>query len=293
MPFPTLHRRAFVSGLAAAACTPFCAAAEGAFPRRIACFDYGLAETLLLLGIEPVAVMSAADWSVWTGETLPPGVADLGASQEPNLERLAALKPDLILSTDFTSMAEPAARRIAPVERFNVYAAGLEPLARARAVTQGLGARLGIPGRAADTLSRFDTELAALSKRLPPDAPPVLVVAFLDARHARVFGRASLFGGALEQMGLRNAYPEPVNIWGFNTVGIEALAPYGDAFFLAVDPASPDTWPTLAQSPLWTELPFVREGHVRRIDAVLTFGALGAAARFARLATEALSEGAA
>ncbi len=141
---PTLHRRAFLAGLTAAAALPRRAGAVSAFPRRIACFDYALAETLLLLGVEPLAVMSAADWPVWTGEPpLPPGVADLGASQSPNLERLAALKPDLILSTDYTGMAEPAAARIAPVERLTIYGTGQDPLPRAREVTRLLGAGWG------------------------------------------------------------------------------------------------------------------------------------------------------
>ncbi|WP_279482846.1 ABC transporter substrate-binding protein [Aureimonas sp. SK2] len=290
---PLLHRRAVLAGLAASAFPATGALAEVRYPRRIACFDYGLAEILLLLGIVPVAVMSAADWPTWTGETLPPGVADLGASQEPNLERLAALKPDLILSTDYTAMAEPAAARIAPVERLTLYGAGQEPLPRAREVTRQLGARLGIPERAEAAIAAFDAELAGLSRRLPPSLPPLLVVAFMDTRHARVFGRASLFGNALDGLGLRNAYPEPVNAWGFNTVGVEALAPFGDAYLLSVDPAPPDTWPTLEASPLWTELPFVRAGRVRRIEPVLTFGALGSAARFARLATRALTDPAA
>ncbi len=123
--------------------------------------------------------------------------------------------------------------------------------------------------------------------------PPLLVVAFMDTRHARVFGRASLFGNAIDGLGLRNAYPGAVNPWGFATVGVEQLAPYGDACLLVVDPAPADTWPTLERSPLWTELPFVREGRVRRLAPVLTFGAVSAAARFARLATQALSQRAA
>jgi iron complex transport system substrate-binding protein len=289
LPF-SLHRRAFLSALVAASCLPGVAAeAATAFPRRVACFDYALAELLLLLGVEPIAVMSAADWPVWTGEPpLPACVADLGASQEPNLERLAALKPDLILSTDYTAMAEAAAARIAPVERLTIYGAGGEPLPRAREVLLTLGRRLGLEDRAVAALATFDAELAGLSRRLPANPPPLLIVAFTDTRHARVFGRASLFGNAIEELGLANAYPGTVNPWGFATVGVEALAPYGDALLLSVDPAPADTWPTLERSPIWTELPFVREGRVRRIAPVLTFGAVSAAARCARLVTQAL-----
>ncbi|RIX98445.1 iron ABC transporter substrate-binding protein [Aureimonas flava] len=294
MPRPKLHRRALLAGLIAAAGLPRAVPAAAPFPRRIACFDYALAETLLLLGVEPVAVMSAADWPTWTGEPpLPPGVADLGASQEPNLERLAAIRPDLILSTDYTAMVEPAAARIAPVERLSIYGAASDPLPRAREVTLALGDMLGLAHRAADAVAGVDAQMAALRDRLPPNPPPLLMVAFMDTRHARVFGRASLFGNAVEQIGLRNAYPGEVNPWGFATVGVEELAPFADAFLLSIDPAPADTWPTLARSPLWTELPFVREGRVRRLAPVLTFGAMSSAARCARLVTEALAEQAA
>lgn len=291
MPHSSLHRRAFLTTLLGAACLPGGVSAAPGFPKRIAVFDYALAELLLLLGVEPVAVMSAADWSKWTGEPpLPPGVMDLGASQEPSLERLAALKPDLILSTEYTSLAEPAAARIAPVERLTIYGSGTDPLPRAREVTTAIGELLGLSGRAEQAIADVDAEIAALSRRLRPNLPPLLIVAFMDTRHARVFGRASLFGDTLEGLGLRNAYPEAVNVWGFNTVGIEDLASYGEATLLSIDPAPADTWPTLDRSPLWTELPFVKAGRVTRLDPVLTFGALSSARRFARLVTEALTD---
>ncbi|WP_182084055.1 ABC transporter substrate-binding protein [Aureimonas sp. ME7] len=289
-----LHRRSFLSLALAAATTTGPVRAQGAFPRRIACLDYALAETLLLLGLTPLAVMAAADWDTWVVEPkLPPSVADLGASQEPNLERLAALRPDLVLSTDYVAMAEPAVARIAPVERLTIYGAGPEPLLRSREITTILGRRLGLAREAEAALAGFDARLAALRAKLPPRTPPLLLVSFMDTRHVRVYGRASLYGNTLDQLGLTNAFAGEVNPWGFATLGIERLAEMGEARLVSFAPEPPDLNRVLPQSPLWTALPFVREGRISRLPAVLMFGALPSAARFAELLTRELAERAA
>ncbi len=141
------------------------------FPQRIAVIDYGLAEALMLIGITPIAVMSAADWKIWVVEpALPPGVADLGASVEPNFERLAALQPDLILTTNYVAMAEPTLRRIAPVRQLTIHggADGYAPLARSAEVTRELGRLTGREAEAEKAIAEFDAEIAALGASCAP-----------------------------------------------------------------------------------------------------------------------------
>ena len=284
-----LTRRSFgrfclaATGLAA---WPAGARAQGV-PRRIAVIDYGLAETLMLIGITPIAVMSAEDWKIWVVEpALPPEVADLGASVEPNFERLAALKPDLILTTSYVAMAEPTLRRIAPVRQLTIHggAGGYAPLARSVAVTRELGRLTGREAEAEKAIADFDAEIAALGAKLRPLHPrPMLFVSFLEPRHVRVYGEAGLYGNTLARLGLANAWTGAVNSWGFATVGVEELAKAGEAECVAIEPVPPDVWPVLARSPLWTQLPFVRAGRVATMPASLMFGTLPSALRFARL----------
>ncbi len=147
-----------------------------------------------------------------------------------NLERLAALKPDLILSTDYTAMAEAAAARIAPVERLTIYGAGGEPLPRAREVLLTLGRRARPRGPRRGRARRLRR-----GTRRPVAAPAGEPAA---ASHGRLhghaprprFGRASLFGNAIEQLGLANAYPGTVNPWALPPSGSRRWRPTATRF---------------------------------------------------------------
>ncbi|WP_062115450.1 ABC transporter substrate-binding protein [Aureimonas sp. AU40] len=257
------------------------------YPTRIAVIDYGLAEALILIGLPPIAVMSAEDWKIWVVEpALPPGTADLGASVEPNFERLAALKPDLILTTDYVAMAEPTLQRIAPVERLTIHgsADGFEPVPRSVEVTRALGRITGRESEAEAAIASFDAELETLGARLRPrHTRALLFLSFLDPRHVRVYGRKGLYGNVLTRLGLENAWEGEVNSWGFATVGVEELVKAGEAECVVIEPVAADIWPALARSPLWTHLPFVSEGRVATMPASLMFGTLPSALRFARL----------
>ncbi|MGW7516135.1 iron-siderophore ABC transporter substrate-binding protein [Streptomyces sp. NPDC054796] len=135
-PAPSLRRRAGLGLLAALLVVPLAAcggsqdggtatsdteggAAEGAFPakistkfgdvtverepRRVVALGWGDAETALALGVQPVG---ASDWLAFGGDGVGPwakGKYDkspkLIGTLEPELEKIAALKPDLILDT--------------------------------------------------------------------------------------------------------------------------------------------------------------------------------------------------
>ncbi len=275
-----------VLGATLAAALPRRARAAAGPPSRIAVIDYGLAQALMMIGVDPIAVMAVADWKTWVVEpALPPGTADLGATLEPNFERLAALKPDLILTTDYVALAEPTLRTIAPVERLTVYGADTgAPLPRSVEVTRRLGDITGRRAEAEAAIAAFDAEIAAIGARLRERARrPMLFAWFLDPRHLRVYGDAGLYGNVLARLGIANAWTSPGNYWGFDTVALEDLAGVGEVDFVAMEPVLPDIWPTLAVSPLWTALPFVRAGRVHVMPNALTFGTLPAALRFARL----------
>jgi iron complex transport system substrate-binding protein len=102
-----LSRRMLIGGLPAAVlmrAAPTFAQGEP----RVVSLDYGLASTLLALGIVPAGVSDLAGWDKWVvAPSMPAGVADLGSSTEPNLEILKALKPDFILVTPYLDAQIP------------------------------------------------------------------------------------------------------------------------------------------------------------------------------------------
>ncbi|WP_181704900.1 ABC transporter substrate-binding protein [Chthonobacter rhizosphaerae] len=281
-------RRAVLAGLAAALAGR--APAKAGPAPRIVSLDYALAEMLVGIGIPPVGVAGAEDWDVWVVEPpLPPGVVDVGAGLEPNLELLAALKPDMILTTPYVAAVGPLASRIAPVREFALYAGG-DPLARARAAALELGHMVGRPDAAGAYLAAADRAFDALAgrvARLRP--PPIAVVAFQDARHARIFGRPGLYQSVMDRIGLSNAWTGEANDWGFGVMAVEDLASLTpDLHLMSLEPVPPDAAPTLARSPLWTALPFVAARRVSVLPASLMFGGVSSALRFARLAVEDL-----
>ena len=280
--------------LATLASLPFAlpAPASAALPRRVATLDYALAQTLIVLGVPPVAISDARDWAKWVAEPpLPPATVDLGTGLDPNMELLTSLAPDIILTTDYVGLTEGRLERIAPVRRITLYSEGGSPLPKAVAAVGEIGALMGREAEAARYLEETERFFDACAERARSFRDrPVGILSFIDPRHVRVSGRPGLYQDVLDRIGLRNAWEEPGNYWGFSTVGMERLVALGDAFVVA-DYMPPDVAATLPRSPIWRELPFVREGTIPTMPPVLVFGGVPSARRFAELLLNALEAG--
>lgn len=264
---------------------------------KIVSLDYGLASTLLSLGIVPAAVASLADWGKWVIEpAMPESVIDLGSSWEVNLEILTALKPDLILTTPYLDASLPRLQGVGKVLRLETYRPdGGAILPSVIAATRRLAAEIGREAEAERFLAQadafFDECRARLARR---PRPSLALVNFMDARHVRIFGAPGLYDAVLTRIGLANAWTGAANYWGFEIVGIETLARITDpdALLIAFEPVPGDVLPKLARSPLWQALPFARPGHFAVLPGALLFGMVNEAMRFARLMTARLEESA-
>jgi iron complex transport system substrate-binding protein len=291
-----ISRRSFLHHAAAAAAfsmpTPLLAEVAG---QRVVSLDYGLASTLLSLGLPPVGISDLADWGKWVVEpAMPPSVADIGSSYEVDFEILIQLKPDIILTTPYLDELLPRLQPIAKVLRLEIFTPDAGPLLpAAMAATRKLAAELGRENQAEQFLARSEAFFDECRQRLAGRAiPPVALVTFMDARHARIYSAPGLFHNALERIGVRNAWTRQSNYWGFETIGIEELAAITDpqARMIAFDPVPPDVLPKLADSPLWQALPFARPGHLSVVPPALMFGMVNEAMRFASLVTGLLEQ---
>lgn len=292
MPSETgLSRRALM-GAALAASFPFRSGAADA--GGIVCLDYGLASTLLSMGVTPAAVVARSGWSRWVVDPpIPEGVADVGAASEINLEILLRLKPRLILSIPYLSGLTPQLERIAPVRSFSIYAEGNEALPASVRVTRELGQLIGREQEADAFLVRADAVFDECRQRLATrKQPPVALITLLDERHARIFGGPGLYQGALDRLGLVNAWQQPAGYWGFQTIALEALVALpGDARLMVFEPLIPaDILRRLGNNPLWSQLPCVRAQRVSVLPGVLMFGMVREAMRFAQIVTQELEQ---
>jgi ABC-type Fe3+-hydroxamate transport system substrate-binding protein len=287
----SLDRRQFLASLAISpllSLLPALAADQAAL--RVASLDWALAETMLALGHNPIAIVDAASWNKFVVEPpLPAGITDLGLSTEINFELLSALRPDLILTSPFVQELEPALQRIGPTLELSVFEKSAVPFAQQQTLTRTLAERLGRGDAAAAFLTRGEKQFDSYRARISALHPlPVLLVNFMDGRHVRVYGGSALYQNVLDRIGVPNAWTGETNYWGYSTVGIEKLATSQNLRLIAFEPIPPDTRPTLDRSRLWSQLPFVKAEQVSVLPPVLMFGAIPSALRFARLLVEHL-----
>lgn len=252
---------------------------------RIAVIDWGLTETLLGLGITPIAVAQTEGYRRWVqAPELPAEVVDLGLRVEPNLELLSQLKPDMILITPQFAASRPQLERVAPVHMLAIYTPEAEAYVGAQRVTRELAKLLDRQPEGEAMIARIDANMVRVKQRLAPQLlPPFYVMTFLDQRHVRLFGKQSIYQGVLDRVGLRNAWTGPTNYWGFSQQGIERLAEEPGAALLYLEPMPPGTENGLAGSALWQRLPAVQEQRLYPLPPVWSFNGLMAAERFANL----------
>lgn len=290
---PRPSRREAVAAILAAGAGLHPARNAAAAPMpRVAAAGWAGAQTLLALGVVPLALPEIARYRALVAEPpLPESVQELGLRSEPNLELLTALAPDLIVA-DAGSVTSPLAR-IAPVATFAPLRPGRRPAEAAREATLALAARLGRDAEAQSLIAAHEARLAGAAERLSGDrGGPLCLVSDAFGNRALVFGGNSLYQDVLDRVGLRNAFTGATSAWGHATVGLDQLA--------ALDPTTrlvlltsrvPDARTFLALRPLWRTLPFLREERVTVLADILFYGGLPSADRFARLLAERLAPG--
>lgn len=257
---------------------------------RIACLEWASAEMAVSLGIPPIAVADTKGYRDWVvGPELPAGTVDLGSRGEPNLELLAALKPDFIIGAYGYGLDESEFARFAPTFSVPFYDGTSTPYRQAENVTRELARRLGRETDAERLIEQTAATIAGAKRQLSGIADePLAVVSMFDDRHVRVYGQGSLLQEVLDGLELVNAWTGQANDWGFSSLGIEELVAIGEARLISLDPIPPHIRIRIDQSTLWANLPCVRAGKVTTIPPVWPFGGLASAARFATLLAKAL-----
>ncbi|QRM32614.1 ABC transporter substrate-binding protein [Microvirga sp. VF16] len=285
---PRVSRRGLIGGALAGIVATGLRAAPG--QPRVISLDWGLAETLLALGIAPVGLPEAAPYADWVVEpALPPDITDIGLRVEPNFELMAALRPDLIVGIPEHELLRPQLERIAPFLAVPIYAPDGSPYHRSEQAARLIGEWSDRATAAERLIAETRSRIAAVAAAIRMPQPPLYIANFIDRRHLRVYGRHGLFQDVLDRLGLQNAWSGGTNVWGFATLGVEALAGTLQARLFYLEPVPQEARRTIAEGPLWRHLPLVRRGAAAVLPPVLMFGTLPAAARFARVLGTALA----
>ncbi|WP_167158008.1 iron-siderophore ABC transporter substrate-binding protein [Streptomyces sp. MBT27] len=249
-------------------------------PERVVVLDTAELDSAITLGVRPVGA-THADVTSGFLDYLPKdrlaGIKDVGAMMNPGLESIAALKPDLILTSKVRHGDKYGdLSKIAPTvmtestgypwkQNFQVHAEALGRLPEAAQATAEYGsrvreltARLGGPAKAA--------------------ALKVNVVRFVEGADIRIYGRQNYIATVLADVGLGRPAVVDRAKGGFayevSPERIDLAA--ADVIFYATygDPGKAGATRTLASS-LWKGLAAVRAGRVHGVDDQLWIQGIG------------------
>jgi len=251
--------------------------------QRVVVLEWVYAEDLVALGLEPVGVSDTTGYAKWVAAApLGASVADVGTRQEPNLEAIAELKPDLIIGVQFRHEAiYEQLSAIAPTLLFNPYPADFagqhdEMLATFEAIAAATGrAEQGVEVLA--ELEAHYTEAASTLSGAGLDVATFVLMQGYSAQEApvmRLFTDNALAVQILEAIGLDNAIESDPQLYGFIEADVEGLVPYGDAHLIYIVQDDDNIVDEFFQTnPIWSELGFVQEDRTHALGGdAWTFG---------------------
>jgi iron complex transport system substrate-binding protein len=285
-----LNRRIFLSGVLSTLVPSVPLRAEGG--KRIAAIDWAAAESLLALGVTPLAVADTGYYNQRMPQTLPEETMDIGPFWEVNLELLDRIRPDLIFIGAPSLFMTPRLREIAPVEVVEDMV-GEESYGRASAILRQCGRAAGLPGSTAEAfVAGIEREMGSLAARIDRARPVCILLPDQSGSRAMVYGNGSMPGSVINRLGLVNAWQGQTNASGFIQVGFEALMALEDAIFMQIEipTLTPQTERALANSQLWQRLPAVRRGRVSRLRQFYPFGGSLSSLHLAASLTAAVSD---
>lgn len=201
-------------------------------PERIVTIGDEITEVVAALGIKPVGVAGRMQGGVVGGTLTQTGYYTtdqigtptfVGNVTEPNIEAVAALKPDLILYLNYDDKIYDSLAQVAPTLGYD-----LGKKARWQEVIVELGRIWGREEQARQVVRDFQAQRDLLRAELAPIAqrsPKVTLLYLPDAQTTFVFNEAFALGGLIQDLGFVPTPPKDVQLQnGMATISAEALA---------------------------------------------------------------------
>ncbi|HEX6443776.1 MAG TPA: iron-siderophore ABC transporter substrate-binding protein [Streptosporangiales bacterium] len=265
---------------------------------RVVVLQWSYAEDLLAVGVTPVGVAQVKEYDTWVkAAPLPAGVKDVGLRQQPSLDAVAGLDPDLVIGDTSSTCGKTLGQfeRIAKVLCFD----GTDAKDNFGYMRRTFTAIAGAVGKAAEAkrrLAALDAKLATAKERLASAGRAGTSFACAQgwtdqgAPVVRMFGRGSLAVAVGERLGLRNAWHGRTDDWGLTQTDVEGLTKLGNTQFVYVAPVDNVFTTSLPKNRIWRNLPFVKDEHVHALDGgTWLFGGPLSMAQFADELVKALS----
>lgn len=234
-------------------------------PQRVVSLDNSLVEAVVALEVPLVGGIGSYRDQTGFPPYLGDAVAqtrDVGPLATPNLEAIAALQPDVIVSASVRHEAlYDELSAIAPT----VFVKTTGPTWKQN--IRDLGAALGAEAKAEQLLTRYEYRARTLGQAINSKLgnPTVSMVRFLDGP-TRLYANSSFSGIVFKDMGL--ARPQAQNVDEFSVeIGEEEIRKAdADQIFVTVYSGGQESAERFKRNPLWAELGGVKAGHVHEVE---------------------------
>ncbi|WP_214326248.1 ABC transporter substrate-binding protein [Nonomuraea sediminis] len=234
-------------------------------PKRVVVLDTDKLDTMVSLGMSPVGAAQATEsqkWPAYLGSALS-ATKPVGTLQQPNLEAIMALKPDLILGTKFRQAAfYDKLSKIAPT----VFTEKVGVTWKENFLLDADA--LGHRDKAQDLLHAYEQRARTVGAKFAK--LKVSIVRFMPTE-IRMYGPQSFSGIVLGDAGIQR--PQPQLLEGqadrrFGKLSQENIAQAdGDAiFYSAYGDAAAKSQAEVTGGPLWKNLAGVKSGNAHNVD---------------------------
>ncbi|WP_104992360.1 ABC transporter substrate-binding protein [Deinococcus sp. NW-56] len=232
-------------------------------PKRVAALSPFLVEGVFAVGVTPVARPSSATYPQAALK-----VPEVGLSYTPNLERLAATRPDVVFVSSLSQ------RQLIPsLEKLGipVVAIGSSSVNDVYEMLQRFGTWLGQPGQAAR--AEKNLRAAVASARAKGGSRPLNVFTLVGTPQS-FFGakRESFTGNLIAALGARNVAkgPDDKRYVGFTPYSFERLLADNPDVIIVIKPTTNQqqqgsVLDDFRRNPLWQKLRAVQSGRVYEI----------------------------
>lgn len=240
-------------------------------PQRIVVLDFMFAESLAALDITPVGMVDPDRYREWVGYDNARflNVPSVGTRQQPSLEAIARLKPDLIVGLTFRHAALfDVLQRIAPTVLFNFYANDMQvnQLDHALRIFDNFAALIGRAPAGQKVQQAVQAALAGDRTRLQEAGLGGQRLAVLQELGLQdmywSYTANSMAGGIAQALGLK-FWPHWPTKEGTTFVSSEDLLKQSDLSVLLISATGPEVGIAhKLTSPIWRFVPARTSGHM-------------------------------
>lgn len=248
--------------------------------KKVVVLEWTYAENLLALGIQPTGMADIQGYGDYVNiePQLDETVSDVGGRQEPNLEAIAALEPDLIIGVSFRHDAMiDDLEKIAPTVIFNPYPEDEninlyeEMETTFNEMAKAVGKEAVAEKVLSDLEATYEEKAAEIEGAELKTKDTILTLAYTGAAapEIRVFTPNSMASIIMGKIGLTNAHkPDQFEIFGSSTFNVEGLTKYENANYLYTVPDEDNIYENqLKGNRVWDNLTFVKEDRMYDLGA--------------------------